>query len=242
MTAEVNQVGAQPEVNPLPTSGPQLQLGALFPPYIPASARAFPEYTLGHEDIDAAFAEPDEGVWAHHRLQRMALRCIALEQIMDICDQPQRTGVAERRVGDQTECVEAVNVALIEVNQQREMKAIARFGRICQMPQRGSSDALLRVQYTLESLRVLPVHRGKGFERALAAGIAALIVRELEHLTETLWHTQTLAVKVRLTSRLDDPGGVLQRIVAARLRDELVAQDSMLQLDGKLSRFLPLGE
>lgn len=241
MTAEPDRLGVRRHtVNPLPSTGPELQLSELFPPYAPANPHAFPEYSLTREDIDAAFAERDETSWAQHRLQRMNLRCVALEQIMSVSDQT-RTAAPERRFGTRAERLETINVALIEVHQQREMKALGCIGRICQLPRRGSTDTLLGVRYTLESMRVLPVHRGKGFERALAAGMAGLIARELESLTGTLWHTQTLAVQVRLTSRLDDATGTLKRIVSARLRDELVAQDSMLQLDGKLSRFLPLG-
>ncbi|MDH3453356.1 MAG: hypothetical protein OEN20_13170 [Gammaproteobacteria bacterium] len=240
MTAEPNRLGARRHtVNPLPSTGPQLQLAELFPPYMPASVSTFPEYTLTRDDIDAAFEERDETNWAHHRLQRMNLRCVALEQLMDSSDQPR--AVAESQFGDQPVRAESVKIALLEINQEPEMKAIGSFGRICQLPKSDSNDTLLRVRYTLESLRVLPAHRGKGFDRSLAAGMAALMARELESLTETLWHTQTLAVQVRLTSRLDAASGVLKRIVSTRLRDELVAQDSMLQLDGKLSRFLPLG-
>lgn len=243
MTAEANQLGARRhKVNPLPSTGPQLQLTELFPPYMPDTAKTFPEYVLNHDDIDAAFDERDEASWAHHRLQRMNLRCVALEQIMDISDQSRARGVEEHQFGDPSERVEMVNIALLELNRQREMKAIGSYGRICQLPKRGTSDTLLRVRYTLRNMRVLPAHRGKGFDRALAAGMAALIARELESLTETLWHTQTVAVQVRLTSHLNDLNGVLERIVSNRLRDELVAQDSMLQLDGKLSRFLPLGD
>jgi len=240
MKAEPNRLAARRQkVTPLPTAGPQLQLAELFPPYVPASNRAFPEYTLTRDDIDAAFEERDETSWAHHRLQRMSLRCVALEQLKDISDQSR--AFAERQFGDQSERVESVSIALLEHAGERELKAIATFGRICQLPRSGAGEKRLRVRYTLESLRVLPVHRGKGFDRTLASGIAALIAQELELLTDTLWHTQTLTVQVCLTSRLDDPSGVLKRIVESRLRDELVAQDSMLQLDGKLSRFLPLG-
>lgn len=241
MTAEANRLGARRHtVNPLPSTGPQPKLTELFPPYMPASTRAFPEYALTHDDIDAAFEERNETSWAHHRLQRMHLRCVALEQLMDVSDQS-RAG-AERQFGNQTERVESVNIALLEHDQKRDIKAIGCFTRICQLPNSGTSaDTMLRVRYTLESLRVLPAHRGKGFDRTLASGMAALMASELESLTEMLWHTQTLAVHVRLTSNLEEPGGVLKRIVTARLRDELVAQDSMLQLDGKLSRFLPLG-
>jgi len=241
MTAEPNPLGARPHtINPLPSTGPQLQLAELFPPYTPANAGTFPEYALARDDVDAAFAERDETSWAQHRLQRMNMRCVALEQIMDISDQT-REPADEHEFGDQSPRVEAINVALLEVDQHREMKAIGCFGRICQLPRSGSNDTVLAVRYTLESLRVLPAHRGKGFDRVLAAGMAALIARELETLTETLWHTQTLSVQVRFRSRLNETSGVLNRIVAGRLRDELIAQDSMLQLDGKLSRFLPLG-
>lgn len=240
MTAEPNRLGVRRHtVNPLPSTGPQLQLAELFPPYTPANARTFPEYALAQEDIEAAFTERDETRWAHHRLQRMNLRCVALEQIMNVNDQT-RVTEPERQFGDQSQRVETINVALIEVNQHREIKAIGCIGRTCQLPRPGTNDTLLSVRYTLESMQILPAHRGKGFDRALAAGMAALIARELENLTETLWHTQTLAVQVRLISRLNEVSGVLKRIVSARLRDELVAQDSMLQLDGKLSRFLPL--
>ena len=240
MTAEANRLGARRHtVNPLASTGPKLQLTELFPPYMPASARTFPEHTLSQDDIDAAFDERNETSWAHHRLQRMNLRCVALEQLMDFDDQSR--AVAERQFGNQSERIESLSIALVEQDQNREIKAIGSFSRICQLPNSGTNDTQLRVRYTLESLRVLPAHRGKGFDRSLAAGIAALMARELENLTESLWHTQTLAVHVRLTSNLDEPGGVLKRIVDARLRDELIAQDSMLQLDGKLSRFLPLG-
>ena len=60
MTADLNRLAARRHtVNPLPSTGPQLQLGALFPPYVPSSVRSFPEYVLDQEDIDAAFAERD---------------------------------------------------------------------------------------------------------------------------------------------------------------------------------------
>lgn len=230
------QLARRRPVNPLPGNAALHNLGNLLPPYVPESPLQFPPYSLQAEDIEHAFSRRDESNWAQHRMQRMDLAVLPLPQLMDVVDRVERP-VARREMSGQSRRSEAVNIALVDV-QSREIKAIARLLRRCRLSEQGN---MLELAYSLESLSVLPVHRNKGFDRVLASGLCALITREMEFLTHAIWHTQTLSVKVAFTTRVPAAGAaVLHAIITGRLRDELVAQDSLLQLDGKLSRFLPL--
>jgi len=221
---------------PLPGAAPQQRLAELFPPYRCADPAAFPPYALHADDIDSAFFEGARSYWAQHRPQPVNLQCVALEQLAVVGDRRPAAPVELPRASEH-ERREGLNVALVELQGAGQIKAIARLLRHCRAP---TAD-VCRVSYLLDSLRVLPAQRDKGFDRVLASAIGGLIGRELEHLVHAVRHALSLSFEVKFGCRSGGPeAAVLQRIVAARLRDELVAQDSMLQLDGKLSRFHPL--
>ncbi len=222
----------------LPSAGPRLRLADLCAPYRPCSPAAFPPHPLGIDDVRAAFAGLDENSWIEHRLSRMQLRCLPVEQLMDANDRP-ANGRPDDGAARERARYEGVNLALQDADS-GQMKAMARLARRCALA-RGAGRRVLDLHYCLESLCVLPVQRNRGYDRVLASAVAALVSRELEALAQALWHTHTCAVQVAFTSRVDEHAGTaLREIIVARLRDELVAQDSLLQLDGKLSRFLPL--
>ena len=216
-------------------SGPSPRLVHLFPVYQPYARKAFRTYKLQKEDLELAFSEDGDQLWAQHRARKMELSCEPLERLVNSV-----MTTAEYPAVNLSENFrnEAATVGLCKTGQSGDILAIARFTRTLKLS-KDAQGQTLTVVYGLDSLSVLPVHKNKGYERIIAVAVAGIIEAELECLCQAIWHTQALNIKPGFVSRLPK-SAIANKLIAQRLNDDVIAQDSMLQLDGKVARFHPL--